>query len=121
VHLLRHYRETYACQHYRSLQEFFRWLAAEDEVADPMAWLRAPRVADKPVPVFTSGELSKLERACRGNTFAQRRDAAILAVFRATGIRLAAIRYRPDDPRRSDVDLQRREVYVWGKGGRTGS
>jgi site-specific recombinase XerD len=100
---------------------FFRWLAAEDEIADPMAGLRAPKVADKPVPFFTSGELSKLERACRGNTFAQRRDAAILAVFRATGIRLAelaGIRYHPDDPSWSDVDLQRREIYIRGKRGK---
>jgi site-specific recombinase XerD len=108
VWLLRHYSETYAYQQYRSLQQFFRWLAAEDEIADPMARLRAPKVADKPVPFFTSGELSKLERACRGNTFAQRRDAAILAVFRATGIQLAelaGIGYHPDDPSRGDVDL----------------
>ncbi len=42
-------------------------------------------------------------------------------MFRATGIRLAelaAIRYHPDDPRRSDVDLQRPEVYVRGKRGK---
>jgi site-specific recombinase XerD len=56
VWLLRHYSETYACQEYRSLQQFFRWLAAEDEIADPMARLRAPKVADKPVPFFTSVE-----------------------------------------------------------------
>lgn len=49
VHLLRHYSETYACQQYRSLQQFFRWLAAEDEMPDPMARLRAPRVAEKQV------------------------------------------------------------------------
>ena len=56
-----------------------------------------------------------------GNTFAQRRDAAILAVFRATGIRLAelaGIRYDPGDPGRSDVDLDRREIHVRGKGGK---
>jgi len=73
------------------------------------------------VPFLTSVELSKLERACQGNTFAQRRDAAILSVFRATGIRLAElawIRYNPDDPGRSDVDLERREIHVRGKGGK---
>jgi integrase len=31
-----------------------------------MARLRAPKVADKPVPFFTSVELSKLEKACQG-------------------------------------------------------
>jgi len=96
--LLGNFSEAYARQQYQSLRQFFRWLAAEDEIPDPMAGLRAPTVREKPVPFFTSVELSKLEKACRGNTFAQRRDAAILAVFRATGVRLAelaGIRYDP--------------------------
>jgi site-specific recombinase XerC len=121
VRLLGSYSQGYARQQYRALRQFFGWLAAEDEVADPTAGLRAPSVREKPVPFFTSVELSKLEQACRGSTFAQRRDAAILAVFRTTGIRLAelaGIRYAPDDPRRSDLDLERREIHVRGKGGR---
>ena len=116
--LLSRYSEAYARQQYRALRQFFLWLSAEDEIPDPTARLRAPAVRDKPVPFFTSVELSKLDRACRGSTFAQRRDAAVLSVFRATGIRLAAIRYDPADPRRSDVDLERREIRVRGKGGR---
>jgi integrase len=86
-----------------------------------MAKLRAPKVLDKPAPFFTSVELSKLDKACQGNTFAQRRDAAIIAVFRATGIRLAemaGIRWYPDDSGRGDVDLQRREIYIRGKRGK---
>jgi len=85
-----------------------------------MARLRPPAVREKLVPVFTSGELSALERACPGRTFAQRRDCAIIAVFTATGIRLselAGIRCDPDDPLRSDVDLWRREITAGGKGG----
>jgi site-specific recombinase XerC len=65
--------------------------------------------------------LSRLEKACRGRTFAQRRDAAIIAVFKATGIRvseLPGIRYNASDPRRSDVDLWNREITVRGKAGR---
>jgi hypothetical protein len=45
----------------------------------------------KLIPVFTSVELSKLERACQGRSFAQRWDAAIIAVFGATGIRLSEL------------------------------
>jgi integrase len=119
--LLSRYSEAYARQQYRALRQFFLWLSAEDEIPDPMARLRAPTVREKPVPFFTTVELSQLEKACRGGTFAQRRDAAIVSVFRATGIRLAelaGIRYDPDDPRRGDVDLDRREIYVRGKGGK---
>jgi site-specific recombinase XerD len=119
VWLLGQYSDAYAYQQYRALQQFFRWLSAEEELPDPMARLRSPKVTEKPVPFFTSVELSKLEKACRGNTFAQRRDAAIIAVFTATGIRLAeltGIRYHPDDPAHSDLDLEAREITVRGKG-----
>jgi integrase len=70
------------------------------------------------VPVFSSGELSALEQTCQGRSFAQRRDAAVL---KATGIRageLAGIRYDPNDPRRSDLDLWQREITVRGRGGK---
>jgi site-specific recombinase XerD len=62
---------------------------------------------------------SDLDHACRGGTFAQRRDAAIIAVFTVTGIRLsemAEIRYHPNDPARDDLDLDRREIRITGKG-----
>jgi site-specific recombinase XerC len=41
-------------------------------------------------------------------------------VFTATGIRLselAGIRCHPDDPARSDLDLQARQIRIRGKGG----
>jgi integrase/recombinase XerD len=120
VWLLGRYSESYAYQQYRSLQQFFRWLEAEEDLPSPMARLRPPKVSDKPVPFFSSVELSKLGRVCRGNSFEDRRDAAVLAVFLATGIRvaeLAAIRYSGDDPGFSDLDLEAREIRVRGKGG----
>ena len=54
-----------------------------------------------------------------GPVFAARRDAAIISVLTATGIRLselAGIRYHPDHPARSDLDLHIREIRVRGKG-----
>jgi integrase len=80
-----------------------------------------PKVTDKLVPVFSSGELSRLENACQGRAFAQRRDAAVVAVFKATGIRLselAGICYDAEDARRSDLDLWNREITIRGKGGK---
>jgi integrase/recombinase XerD len=122
VWLLSRYSDSYASNQYRALQQFFRWWAEEADLPDPMARLRAPLVRDKLIPVFTSGELSELEKACQGRTFAQRRGYAIMAVFRATGIRLselAGVRYDPGDPLRSDAGLQYREIRVRGKGGET--
>src|ERR1039458_3606761 len=122
VWLLERYSSAYASNQYRALQQFFRWLAAEEELPDPMDGMRPPRVPAKPVPVFTAEDLSRLERTCAGCSFAQRRDAAVIAVFRATGIRLselAQIRYDRHDPRHSDIDLELREITVHGKGHKT--
>ena len=96
--LLDRYSSAYASNQYRALQQFFKWLAAEDELPDPMEGLQPPRVTDKLVPVFTPEELTRLEQACAGRSFTQRRDTAIIAVFTATGIRLselADLRYTP--------------------------
>jgi site-specific recombinase XerD len=117
--LLGRYSHAYASNQFRALQQFFKWLATEDEIPDPMAGLRPLHVPDKPVLVFADGDLRRLERACAGRSFQQRRDAAVIAVFAATGIRLselAGIRYDPGDARRSDVDLWHREITVRGKG-----
>ena len=89
--LLDRYSTAYASNQYRALQQFFKWLAAEDELPDPMAGLQPPRVTDKLVPVFTGQELTRLDHACAGRSFTQRRDTAIVAVFTATGIRLAEL------------------------------
>ena len=118
VWLLGRYSAAYASNQYRALQQFFKWLAAEEEIPDPMDGMRPPHVPDKPVPVFTGDDLSRLERACAGRSFQQRRDTAAIAVFRATGIRLselAQIRYDPDDPQHSGIDLELREITVHGK------
>jgi integrase/recombinase XerD len=112
--LLDRYSATYASNQYRALQQFFKWLAAENQLADPMAGLAPPRVPAKLVPVFTSEELNQLERACAGRSFAQRRDTAIIAVLTATGIRLSELA----GLRCGDVDLWQREITVRGKGGK---
>ena len=51
--LLDSYSPAYASNQYRALQQFFKWLAAEDQLPDPTAGLQPPRVTAKLVPVFT--------------------------------------------------------------------
>ena len=113
VRLLSEYSTAYGGNQFRAIRRFLRWLAIEDDRPDPVRGLRAPTVNVSLVPVFTSEELSALRRICQGRSFADRRDAAILAVFEATGIRLselAGIRYDPGDPEHSDLDLYGREI-----------
>jgi site-specific recombinase XerD len=115
------YSTAYASNQFRAVRRFLRWLAAEEGRPDPTVRLRAPKPKPRLVPVFSSGELSALRTACQGRSFEDRRDAAVLAVFLATGIRrseLAGIRYDPADPARSDLDLPGREIRVRGKAGR---
>ena len=121
VRLLSEYSTAYGGNQFRAIRRFLRWLAIEDDRPDPVRGLRAPTVKVSLVPVFTSEELSALRRTCQGRGFADRRDAAILAVFEATGIRLselAGIRYDPGDPEHSDLDLYGRQIRVFGKGGK---
>ena len=112
--LLDRYSTAYASNQYRALQQFFKWLAAEDQLPDPMAGLAPPRVAAKLVPVFTPEELTRLDRACAGRSFAQRRDTAVIAVLTATGFRLAELA----GLRCSDIDLWQRDLTVRSKGGK---
>ena len=123
VQLLQRYSGAYASIQFRALRQFFKWRAGEEQSPDPMARLRAPKVTVTAVPVFTSVELSELDKGCQGRSFAARRDAAIIAVFTATGIRLselAGIRCHPGDPARSDLDLQGRQIRIRARAGRPG-
>jgi integrase len=118
--LLDRYSGAYASIQFRALRQFFKWRADEDELPDPMARLRVPKVTVTAVPVFASVELSDLDKARQGRSFAARRDAAIIAVFTATGIRLselAGIRCHPGNPARNDLGLHAREIRIRGKGG----
>ena len=115
------YSEAYAYQQYRSLQQFFRWLAAEDGPADPMARLRPPKVSRQAGPVFQQRrtfEAGPAAGATRSRTGVTRRSSR--CCWRpASGCPSwpgsVTTRY---DPGRGDVDLEAREIRVRGKGGR---
>jgi len=121
VRLLGEYSTAYASNQFRAVRRFLRWLAAEQDRPDPTSGLRAPTARPRLVPVFTSEELSALRRACQGRSFGARRDAAIIEVLLATGVRrseVAGIRCGLGDPAHSDLDLAGREIRVRGKAGR---
>ena len=76
VWLLDRYSSAYASNQYRALQQFFKWLAGEEEIPDPMAGLKPPHVPEKPVPVFGDQDLpssSAPARAGRSRNAATRR------------------------------------------------
>jgi site-specific recombinase XerD len=120
VYLLDTYSDSYANNQYRALQQFFKWWSEDEEVLNPMARLKPPKVGEKVVPVFTEDELIRLSKTCKGGkSFVDRRDYAIIELFKATGMRLsemAAIRFDPEHYDRNDMDLENRELRVHGKG-----
>jgi site-specific recombinase XerD len=109
------YSGAYANNQFRALQQFFKWHANEDPESprpNPMAGLRPPKVDEAAVPVFTEAELAALLATCKGSGFENRRDHAILCIFRDTGMRLSELA-RIELP---DMDLRAREALVTGKG-----
>jgi len=119
---LRRTAPSSAATRYRSLQQFFSWLADEGEItASPMTRMRAPIIPEKYVPVLHDDDIQRLLASCAGQAFRDRRDAAIIRLFLDTGVRLegmGGLRYNSDEPRSSDVDLVSRTVRIIAKGRR---
>lgn len=102
-------------KHYRSLQQLFRWLVEDGEITrSPMERMRPPQVPEQPVDVLTDDELSRLLATCRGNTFENRRDTAILRLLLDTGMRASELVGLALD----DVDFEVDVAFVLGKGRR---
>jgi site-specific recombinase XerD len=108
-------RPATVANRYRSLQQVFRWLVGEDEIADsPMARMRPPHVPDEPPPVLRAAELEKLLVACAGTSFEERRDTAMIRLLASTGMRRGeCIGLRLDD-----LDFDQEVAMVLGKGRR---
>jgi integrase/recombinase XerD len=109
------YSDSYASNQFRALQQFFKWLATEDPDEprpNPMANLKPPKVGDKLVPVFTVDELAALLATCKGGGLQNRRDYAVISLFRDAGIRLSELA----SLRLDDVNPASREATVTGKG-----
>lgn len=102
-------------KHYRSLQQLFKWLVAEDEItSSPMDKMRPPKVPPQPVDILTDDELRALLTAAKGNSFEQRRDTALLRFLIDTGVRASEL----CGLMLEDLDYTVGEAFVMGKGGR---
>jgi site-specific recombinase XerD len=100
---------------FRSLQPFFNWAVGEDEIdASPMTRMAAPIVPEEPPAVLRDDEVRELLKACDGNDFESRRDAAIIRLLLDTGMRrgeLAGLKIE-------DIDFDQDVAFVTGKGRR---
>lgn len=103
---------------YRSLRAFFNWLVEEGELdVSPVARLSPEKVPVRPPRVLSPDEIKALLRATGGRGFEGRRDHAIIRLLLDTGMRrgeLAGLRV-------ADLDLDRSEAVITGKGSKVRS
>jgi site-specific recombinase XerD len=107
---------AYVAKHYRSLQQFFRWLEdVEGEItSSPMAKMSPPAVPEQPVDVLSEEQLKLLLATTKGKTFENLRDRALLFLFIDTGARCGEISPVKVD----DFDFDADVLHVLGKGRR---
>jgi site-specific recombinase XerD len=103
--------DSYVNQQFRSLQQFFKFLADEEDIRNPMTGMKPPKIAEKLVPVIEDQEWNAIVGTCSGKTFLDIRDKAIFEFFRASGARLAEV----TNLRVTDVDLGLLSAIVTGK------
>jgi site-specific recombinase XerD len=113
--LFDHTKPATVAKHYRTLQQLFKFLVDDGEIpSSPMERMSPPSVPEQPVPILTDGQLARLLDVCKGTTFENTRDRAIIRLFIDTGIRASELVGLTLD----DVDLAAQLAYVEGKGGR---
>ncbi|WP_409464422.1 tyrosine-type recombinase/integrase [Amycolatopsis sp. GA6-003] len=104
-----------ALNKYKALQQFCNYLVESDEMdRHPMAKLSQPATTEKLVPIVDDDQLARLLGTCRGKTFRDRRDTALIRLFLDTGARLSEVANLTTD----DLDLSRDGIVVRGKGDR---
>jgi site-specific recombinase XerD len=104
-----------AHQDYRNLSVLFKWLAREGErqAPNPMERVDPPKTTAKVKGILGTDALAKMLKGCEGQTFEQRRDAAILRILIDTGVRVSGIA----GIRTGDVDLPHKVIEITLKGG----
>lgn len=100
-----------------ALRKWLNYVVSQPDsglAANPAADLELPMPEAPPVPVISDDDLGALIRSMAGNTFADRRDTAIVRLLLDCGLRRAELVGIDLD----DLDLSHQQVLVHGKGGR---
>ncbi|WAL67083.1 tyrosine-type recombinase/integrase [Amycolatopsis cynarae] len=85
-------KPNYVSAQYRSLQQYWKWLAKEDEVeTNPFDKMSPPHAPEQPVPVLREHDVKALLAVVAGRTFVQLRDNAIIRLFLDTGVRVSGL------------------------------
>jgi len=103
-----------ALNKHKSLQQFFKWLAVDEEEIEqsPMERVKQPKTGTKLIPIIRDDETKELLDACKGKDFIHLRDEAIIRLYYNTGARLSEV----GNLKVSDVDLNLDSAHYHGKG-----
>src|SRR2546421_62713 len=103
-----------ALNKHKGLQQFFRWLQADEQAIDrnPMERVRPPKTPIKLVPVLREADTATVLEACRGKGFVGLRDEALIRLYANTGARLSEVGRLLV----GDVDMNTESVHFHGKG-----
>lgn len=92
------------------IRSFFQWLYEEEYIdKDPSIRIKPVRADVKPREAYQDTQIESLRDACITD-----RDRAIVDLLTASGIRVAEC----SSLDREDLDIERREIKVFGKGGK---
>jgi len=98
---------------YRALSSFVSWCLAEDIIHDsPLKNISPPKVGRPAIPTFKPEHIKALLLLCPPNRLWGARDRAIILTLLHTGIRRGEL----CSLRLEDVDFNREEIEVRGKG-----
>jgi len=103
-----------ALNKHKALQQFFKWLALDEEEIEqsPMLRVRQPKAPVKLIPIIRDEDTKALLDTCKGKDFVQVRDEAIIRLLANTGARLSEVA----NLQLGDVDLSLDTVRYHGKG-----
>jgi site-specific recombinase XerD len=108
-------RPTYVAAQYRSIQQFWKWLAVEEIVEpNPFGKMTPPAAPPPMIPVIPDDAVSRLLATCKGRSFVELRDTAILRMLLDNGVRVSGLAGMHLD----DFDFDTDTVRITLKGGR---
>jgi integrase/recombinase XerC len=103
-----------ALNKHKALQQFFKWLALDEEEIDqsPMLRVRQPKTPKRLIRIMRDEDTKRILDTCKGRDFVQLRDETIIRLLYNTGARLSEVAGLLLD----DVDLSLDAVRYHGKG-----
>lgn len=97
------------------LRNFYGWATAEEILTEnPVAAILVAKAQEPPPDVLSDATIKALLAACRGTSFNDRRDLALIRFMLATGLRVS----EACEVTLTGVDLLARLVTIEGKGGK---